>query len=187
METQDLAPSLLEQAMHQHLQAIALRPMTPRTLLELEKTCRLARELFAIGKMPDALQKGNYFPPNTVGGMDPLAMYESGVGLGIAYGNPAPMNQTETFGVQAIKELIALLPGLVRPEPAPAPAEPQMSYADMASAMAIAKGAGDDVLYRQLLTLLEQEQRRAELANVDLASKQGHPAPKLVETEGQAA
>lgn len=55
---------VLMTAMHAHLQAIAKRPLDAAMLVELEKTCLLARQLFAIGKMPDALAK-NHLLGNT--------------------------------------------------------------------------------------------------------------------------
>lgn len=161
-------------------------------LLELEQTCRLTRELLAIGKMPDAFRKQHLIPG------DPLSLYESGVGSGIGVGpmnsyvtpnfmggSAAPANPTETFGVQAIKELIALVPGLMAKPAAAPPPEPQMSYADMASAMAVAKGAGDDKLYEQLFRLLELEQERAELSNNQLRAGEAAPDPEPIETHAE--
>ncbi len=184
-------PSPLEAALHAQVNAIASRPIDPRMLLELEQTCRLTRELLAIGKMPDAFRKQHLIPG------DPLSLYESGVGSGVtvgpmgSYASPgfaglaAPSNPTETFGVQAIKELIALVPGLMaKPAAAPAP-EPQMSYADMASAMAVAKGAGDDKLYDQLFRLLELEQERGEISNAQLRDGEASPDPEPIETHAE--
>lgn len=184
-------PSPLEAALHAHINTVADRPCDARMLLELERTCRLARELLSIGKAPDALRKEHLLPG---GGMDPQSLYESGIGSG-QYSSPnyggiaiqVPNNPTETFGVQAIKELIALVPGLMKKNDPPTPAEPQMSYADMASAMAVAKGSGDHVLYEKLFRLLELEQERVELCNALLRPGDAEPPvkPTLVETHAE--
>lgn len=144
-------PNPLLGALHLHIQGISARPIDARMLLELEKTCLLARELLAIGKAPDALRKSAMLS-------DPMSLYESGVGSGVvmASGNymaqPAYSTPTETFGVQAIRELVNALASL-----APKPAEVRMSFTDAVTAIQLAKDAGDLGLADQLRAALDTE------------------------------
>jgi hypothetical protein len=117
----DTSDALLASALHLHLQAVAKRPIDAAMLLELEHTCLLARQLLAVGKQPDAFSRRNLVHPN-------LNVMPNYVGFDGGMAMPAPSNPTETFGVQAIKELIALIPELIKqangasssPEPTPA-------------------------------------------------------------------
>jgi hypothetical protein len=166
-------PSPLEAALHAQVNTIASRPIEPRMLLELEQTCRLSRELLAIGKAPDAFRKQHLIPHESGIGSGPMGSTVSMSMGGLA----APSNPTETFGVQAIKELINLLPGLM-PKPA-APVEPQVSFTDLTTAILAAKQAGDTALYEQLTKILDAEHKRYE--------GDAPPASAIVETQGQAA
>lgn len=164
----------LKEAMHLHLQELSKRPLDATMLLELERTCHLARALFAIGKAPDVLHRHSMFGPGPM----PMAAYSNDLmGMPNYQALPAPPNPTETFGVQAIKELVNLLPEVLgnRPPALPAPEPAALNYSELASAMAVARGAGDEKLYEQLMQRLEAEQRRAELVNKKLAEKPGAP------------
>lgn len=112
--------------------AIASRPVTARTLLELEQTARLARELLVVGKNPQALK------PRYGGFMDPMSQYEPG-----DYTMPAFSPPTETFGAQLIREVVPLLGSLVKPKeesPPPAPITVHQSpLTDLMSAIELAK------------------------------------------------
>lgn len=151
---EETTPNPLLAALHLHIQGISQRPIDARMLLELEKTCLLARELLAIGKAPDALRKSAMLS-------DPMSLYESGVGSGVvmASGNymaqPAYSTPTETFGVQAIRELVNALASLA-PKPAE-PAEVRMSFTDAVTAIQLAKDAGDLGLADQLRAALDTE------------------------------
>lgn len=153
---EDLTPNPLLAALHLHIQSIGARPIDARMLLELEKTCLLARELIAIGKAPDAHRKQNLIHSG-----DPMSLYESGYGSGLSYSSPnfaAPMAvspTTETFGVQAIRELVNALATLM-PKP-PEPPTAQMSFTDVMRAIQLAKEAGELVLEQQLRQALAAE------------------------------
>lgn len=166
--------TLLMAAMHTHLQAVSKRPLTPAMLVELEHTTLLARKLFAIAQDPSSLDKRSLLHSQPYGG--------NVVGDPIGYAAyPAPMNTSETFGVQAIKELVSLLPNLFpKPLELPEPPAAPLNYADLAAAMVTAREAKDDALYSQLMSRLEADQKRAELTNQKLAPESSTP-------EGQAA
>jgi hypothetical protein len=105
-------------ALHVHIKDIAARPLEMRTLIELERTCLLARELMAVGKMPNAMARRHMIhSPNMAYGFggefgEPMAMpIPMGGTQGFSAGQ-ALSSPNETFGVTAIRELVAGLAGL---------------------------------------------------------------------------
>lgn len=115
------------------------KPLTPRVLLEMEQTARLARELLAVGKNPEAKPKRSNGLPSFLGS------YNTGVGSGGADpydtddgGVTTSAPPIETFGATAMRELVAAIPALM-PKP-PAPEAPSLTSQVMAIAYARDKG-----------------------------------------------
>ena len=107
-----LAEEPLITALHTHIKDIAARPLDMRTLIDLERTCLLARELIAVGKMPNAMSRRRMIhSPNMYGefGDDSMAMPISPMGFSAGQAMSSP---NETFGVTAIRELVAGLASL---------------------------------------------------------------------------
>lgn len=168
-ESKDLSPAaVLEAALHSHLQGIAARPMTARMLGELEKTCGYARALLALGQDPAAVSPtyGGNFMPGV--GMGPVV---SSYGESPSdYGLPAYSAPAETFGAQAIRQLLELVPSLIQK---PAPSEPARSSnaEDMTKAILLAKLNGETELECELRSALRKE----------LAPTTASPLPLLAE------
>lgn len=122
------------------LTALLRGPLTPRTLLEMEKTARLGRELLVVGKNPEALSKK---PGLGVISYVGNPMYESALD---SDGTLTPAPPMETFGANALREIMAALPALM-PKPA-APIPPSMT--ELIMGIAYAKKQGLDELAKQL-------------------------------------
>ena len=139
---------VLTAVLHQHLQTIAGKPISSRMLAELERTCLLVRELMAVGKHPTALAKRSYIHPmpSYIGDEPDIGPMGMSTGSMMATSNPA-----ETFGVSAIRELVN---GLAALQPKP-PAE-ESNFADLTTAITIAKHAGDSELETQLREKLKR-------------------------------
>jgi len=103
-------PSALMEALRAQLRTILDKPLTPRSLLEMEQTARLSRELLIVGKMPEAKRTG--YPGSIMSPMflGDTASYESSAAPYVS----SP--QSETFGVSMIRELVAKLPELMKPK-----------------------------------------------------------------------
>jgi len=106
-------PSALMEALRAQLRSILDKPLTPRSLLEMEQTARLSRELLIVGKMPEAKRTGypgSIMSPMLMGG--DTASYEQSSASFPYVTSP----QSETFGVSMIRELVAKLPELMKPK-----------------------------------------------------------------------
>jgi hypothetical protein len=150
MDTSTTLPSppddnQLTLALHQQIQAIAARPLDAGMLLELEKTCALARQLLLVSKEPAAGERGAM-----IGGMGNYMSSYAGVGS-YEYAAPAISSPQETFGVTAIRELVSALPALFPkpPEPIVIP-EPPMNYVQVLDAIKIAEERGEEQCASQL-------------------------------------
>ena len=126
-------------AMQIHLQALIAKPVTARSLLEIEKTARLAREMLAVVADPRSLRPRRvpYFGGNS---LDYEFQDDESGGLVMA---PSAINSAETFGAQAIRELIPALTGANK-KPPPPPIE------EMLLAIATAKEQGLDEIAAEL-------------------------------------
>lgn len=107
----------LTAALHAHIKEVAARPLDMRMLIELERTCLLARELMAVGKMPNAMARHKMIHPQYMGGDSygdgAMAMPISPMGTGASFSTGAAYSSpNETFGVTAIRELVAGLAAL---------------------------------------------------------------------------
>lgn len=99
------APEALTEALRARMQEILKNPLSARSLLELEQMAQLSRSMLAISMDPQALAPKRV-GANYIGGVG----YQTvNVGANLAYGpesmTPAPQN--ETFGVKALKEIVA--------------------------------------------------------------------------------
>lgn len=120
----------LKSALQAQLGAIAQRPVTPRNLLELEKTARLGRELLAVGKDPRSTHRrrqqyslGTYEYDGEDG--------EGGEDTVLA--NPGmPTNKAETFGATIVREAVSAISGLL------APRAPEPTLSELIAAIALA-------------------------------------------------
>jgi len=103
-------PTALMEALRAQLRTILDKPLTPRSLLEMEQTARLSRELLIVGKMPEAKRTG--YPGSIMSPMflGDTASYESSAAPYVS----SP--QSETFGVSVIRELVTKLPELMKPK-----------------------------------------------------------------------
>lgn len=113
-------------ALHSHIKSVAARPLDQRMLVELERTCMLAREMMMIGKHPNGpMRRGMIHSPNVgmmpmdtdYGMPSPVYVGGSSPGFGAMQAISSP---NETFGVTAIRELVAGLAALNKPPEAPA-------------------------------------------------------------------
>jgi hypothetical protein len=108
-------------ALHAHIKEVAARPIDVRMLIELERTCLLAREMMAVGKMPNAMSKHRMiqpYNPNVYGGSDDG--YQMPIPMGGGFGAmQAISSPNETFGVTAIRELVAGLAALNQKDDSP--------------------------------------------------------------------
>lgn len=106
-------PSPLMEALRKQLQSILEKPLTPRTLLELEQTARLSRDLLVVGKVPEARGAtglGLMASPGV------FSTYGLGYGAGMGDGPYTSSPQSETFGATMVRELVAALPALMKPK-----------------------------------------------------------------------
>lgn len=118
-------------ALHAHIKEVAARPIDVRMLIELERTCLLAREMMAIGKMPNAMSKHRMIHPINpnigYGGDDG---YQMPIPMGGGFGAMQAMSSpNETFGVTAIRELVAGLAALNQKDESPIIKEMQATIA----------------------------------------------------------
>jgi hypothetical protein len=130
--------SPLELALGVQIRSLADKPLDARMLLELEKTCRLARELLVIGKQTGA---SGYGPSSY------QAPYLTGIGTdleggGMMMNGTGVPNPTETFGAQLIREAIPLLAGLIK-KPAGSDEKEEDTFTDITTALERARADGD--------------------------------------------
>jgi len=111
----------VSEALRIKITALVALPMTSRTLLMLEQTARIARELICVGKDAKSLdRKTPYYGGN-------YSMLESDYP-----GEPlAPSSKAETFGAQLVREFVAAKN-----------TAPPMTPMEMIGAIALAKEKG---------------------------------------------
>lgn len=143
----DETSKALKSALHAHIQGIAARELTPRMLLELEKTCSYIKNLLALGKDPNAI--------NRIPGTDGWASSYMGASPADYGMTPAVSPPQETFGAQAIRQLLEVLPALLPKKEEEAAA--QMSYLDITQAIQLAHSKGDSLLESDLRKILSKE------------------------------
>jgi hypothetical protein len=135
-----------------------------------------------ISKDPEAGARGSMISGGGMYNIGGGGSYYSGVG-GELLAAPAPFSPQETFGVTAIRELVALIPTLF-PKPPPIP-EPRMSYVDMLDAINLAKANGEVELEAQLRHVLADE-----LGMLPAGMLPSDPAltpPPVISTESEEA
>jgi hypothetical protein len=111
----------LAESLRVKLTALVSQPMTSRTLLMLEQTARIARELICIGKDAKSLNRKT---PYYAGSYPMLDEIDSGEPL-------APAPKAETFGATLIREFVAAKN-----------TAPPMTPMEMIGAIALAKEKG---------------------------------------------
>lgn len=141
--------SPLMEALRKQLQTIVEKPLTPRTLVELEQTARLSRELLIVGKMPEARRTGY---PGASAMLTPMylgdtATYEAQNPLGPYVTSP----QSETFGVSVVRELVTKLPELMKAKEA----GPRETAASLIDAITAAREAKMDDVVEKLKAKLD--------------------------------
>jgi hypothetical protein len=135
----------LESALRAQLQAIAARPISARTLLELEKTARLGRELLAVAQDPKSVRRHRRLTDEDDDGDDE--------GVASLVLNPYnPGNKAETFGATIVREAMASLSSLTSVF---APRAPEPSLTEIVTAIALAKRQG----LTAVVTVLETQLR----------------------------
>jgi hypothetical protein len=147
-ETKKVAPPppdpAFVEALKTRLQTILDRPVTPRSLLELEQTSRLSREMLVVGRAPEALRRpgfgGGYVMPNTV---DMIDFGEDSLGdtNGVTM---KPNERPETFAATLAREVMALR-GAV---------DGSMAPARIVEAIVVARQQGAHDLAEQLMKQL---------------------------------
>lgn len=103
-------PRALMEALQAQLRAIVDKPLTPGSLLELEQTARLSRELLVVGKMP--AKRPGY--PGAI--MSPMYLGDTSSYESSGAAPYATSPQSETFGVSVIREIVTKLPELMKPK-----------------------------------------------------------------------
>ena len=126
------------------------RGITPRTLLEIEMFARSARELLAVGKVPESLGRhrtSGYVTSNPTYTMQSMGSSDESYSEGEnqAYGALAPSSQAETFGASYMRERVASFG--VR----------DMTPKEIVESLVVAKANG----LTELATMLEQAMIRA--------------------------
>jgi hypothetical protein len=138
----------LENALQAQLQAIAARPISARTLLELEKTARLGRELLAVAQDPKSVRRHRRLTDEDDDGDD-----GDDEGVASLVLNPYnPGNKAETFGATIVREAMASLSSLTSVF---APRAPEPSLTEIVTAIALAKRQG----LTAVVTVLETQLR----------------------------
>lgn len=151
----------LHVALRAKLVSLAAKPVTPRTLLELEQMTRVARQLIATEMDPMAMKSPHHHGPSSVGSIDPAPYQgyfagEGGIPLSVGGASAlAPSPPVENFGATIVRELMSLLGATKKPEAyaIPAPTETEKLMDDIASARA--KGLNDiaDTLMKKFVKL----------------------------------
>ena len=123
----------MHKAMQDKLIALAEKPLTPRSLLELEQMTRLVRQMIAIGQDPMAMKSAplpNINPSVYQPEVPQAYPFDSGGGVvamsGAAYNGVnamAPSPPVENFGATIVRELMTLLGAVKKPEPIPVSSE----------------------------------------------------------------
>lgn len=124
----------LTAALHSNIKNLAARPLDVRMLIELERTCLLTREMLAIGKMPNAMSRRRMIHSTNVGygdygSDDGMATPIQVGGFGQFSAGQAMSSPNETFGVTAIRELVAGLAAINQPKESPIIKEMQETIA----------------------------------------------------------
>lgn len=143
-------PPALHTALAAHIQALASRPLTARSLVELQKSCVCVRTLIAIGQDPGAVKAPNVQFPNAMNFMSSVSPYEESPS-DYGYAMPAMSTAQETFGAQAIRQLLEIVPALL-----PKPAETVFPFKEISEAILLAKVNGDESLEADLRAVLRQ-------------------------------
>lgn len=154
------------EALHGKLLDILTRPLNPRTLLELEKTARLARELLVVSKDPRATRD----PYSKYASEDSSSWSSDGItisteGSNVVYGNnpgydaPIPEDfvepgfelvpmgggakspRNENYGATIVRELLSMKGALGQREPSPT---------EIITAIALAREKGLDDIAKKL-------------------------------------
>jgi len=140
-------------ALHDYVKVLAGRPLTPRSLLDLERATKLARQLILLGKADkNGIQSNQLFAE---------ANYQqSAVLMGSNEGYDAPITTSppaETFGVSVVRELVASVAQLVKP-PETTKAT-SLSCVDLVYAISMAREKGmtelEAKLSEKLLTMAD--------------------------------
>ena len=110
----------MHKAMQDKLITLAEKPLTPRSLLELEQMTRLVRQMIAIGQDPAAMKSAplpginpNIYQPDDTG-----VMMSGGVVSATSFngaGAYAPSPPVENFGATIVRELMTLLGAVKKP------------------------------------------------------------------------
>lgn len=176
---------VLHAALSAHLQAIAQRELSPRMLLELEKTCSYARNILALGQDPAAVNR-----PPQIGMGNTFSAYQSSYGESPSdYGMPALSVPAETFGAQAIRQLMEIIPPLLanqqnKPEKVASP-RLTLNLEDATKAIMLAKLNGDMDLERALRDALNKD--LSSIAPAAASAAPSLPLPPALEVEAEAA
>lgn len=141
----------LSEALRAKMRAILDQDVTAQTLVELEKTARLARELLIVGRDPKAL--------NRVGGLNTVM---AGEYMSNSEDVMAPSSPAETFGATLIREFVPAITALIARKHEPTPLPP--SLIETVSAIAYAKERGlNDVVFALTVQLDRQMKAQANL------------------------
>lgn len=161
----------LHNAMQAKLVSLSTKPVTARSLLELEQMTRLMRQFVVLGMDPMAMKVPHHHQHTTYqpysgypldstdglsGSLTPANIGGSGFGLGGAVGGSsaiAPSPPVENFGATIVRELMSLL-GAKKPEGIPVPLTDTDRLID-AIALAREKGLKDveKTLMKQLVKM----------------------------------
>ena len=109
-------PPPMVDAIQAKLIAIASEPVTPASLMRLEQTARLSRELLVVDKQPEALRRRNKISNISYGsnpGYDAPIYDDNSVSM------ITPSDSAETFGATIIREAIPALTAMMAPKPLP--------------------------------------------------------------------
>jgi hypothetical protein len=148
----------LNAAVQAKLVSLAAKPITPRSLLELEQMTRITRQLIAVGMDPMTMRHThhNMFPPDPYA---PAPYAPSSVGIIPSFGpgsegTLAPSPPAENWGATIVRELMTLLGNKKTETPITAPPTELDKLID-SIAYAREKGLKDveDTLLKQLVKM----------------------------------
>lgn len=179
----------LHDAVQAKLIALATKPVTPRSLLEMEQMTRILRQLVAIGMDPMSMKRREHgavyqtwqqqqsaFPSEDVTDLPPMPM--TSPGYPINSGSLAPSPPAENWGATVLRELMTLL-GNKKSEglPVPVVAPPQTELDKLIDSIAYAREKGlkdvEETLMKQLVKM-EMDKKKPPQPPIDFYSAECH-------------
>jgi hypothetical protein len=149
----------LNAAVQAKLVALAAKPVTPRSLMELEQMTRITRQMIAVSANPHnhhAHVPPTAYPTNLTSGLNDTSDVEDSTGTFPIQPYPlAPSPPAENFGATVVRELMTLLGTIKKPETSyPVPMPPLSETDRLIESIAYAREKGLEDVEKTLLKQL---------------------------------